>query len=314
MRQTTRTKLEYLAETKSLIKSALIEKGQEVADGDDFRSYVDKIRAISGGGASGGNGWETVPVIPAKLSALPPKAFVFNNKIHVAFQNADTSGNEIWRLDDDGWHYFTSTTYSNGSNTHFVELNGELHRLSGTSHSKYDFDSGEWVKFTTTLKTSSSYGELVFVYNGELYAIAGDKCDDLYKFDGTVWNLIHENVITQPTIGSGCCVSGNKLYYVRYLKLYSFDPITGTETLVGDVTGAQGKICAIGDAFYFLPTSTYGIPICKYADGQLVELGTYTLTSIAGGAYCVLNNKFYLFGAGSSWLGYRVGCSWTPPQ
>lgn len=52
MRETTRTKLDYLAETKSLIKSALIEKGQEVADEDTFRSYADKILAISGGGSA----------------------------------------------------------------------------------------------------------------------------------------------------------------------------------------------------------------------------------------------------------------------
>lgn len=50
MREETKAKFDYLAETKSLIKSALIEKGQSVSDTDTFRSYADKIRAISGGG------------------------------------------------------------------------------------------------------------------------------------------------------------------------------------------------------------------------------------------------------------------------
>lgn len=73
MREETRTKLDYLAETKSLIKSALVEKGQTVADTDTFRSYADKIRAISGGGGSG-------------------SATVY----FVTFINAD--GKELWKM------------------------------------------------------------------------------------------------------------------------------------------------------------------------------------------------------------------------
>ena len=39
-------KLNYLLETKQAIKQALIDKGQEVADTDTFRSYADKIASI----------------------------------------------------------------------------------------------------------------------------------------------------------------------------------------------------------------------------------------------------------------------------
>lgn len=39
--------LDYLAETKSLLKTALINKGQDVSDDDTFRSYVDKLNNIS---------------------------------------------------------------------------------------------------------------------------------------------------------------------------------------------------------------------------------------------------------------------------
>lgn len=42
--------LDYLEETKSLIKEAIIDKGQEITDADTFRSYVDKIYNISNGG------------------------------------------------------------------------------------------------------------------------------------------------------------------------------------------------------------------------------------------------------------------------
>lgn len=50
----TELKLAYLKDTKNLIKNAIIEKGQDVSDSDTFRSYAEKILAISGGGSGGG--------------------------------------------------------------------------------------------------------------------------------------------------------------------------------------------------------------------------------------------------------------------
>lgn len=52
-------KLEHLLETKQAIKQAIIDKGQEVADTDTFRSYAEKIEAIEAGG-SGGE--DTIPI------------------------------------------------------------------------------------------------------------------------------------------------------------------------------------------------------------------------------------------------------------
>ncbi len=42
-------KIEYLAETKNLIKQAIIAKGQSIEDNDTFRSYASKIQNISTG-------------------------------------------------------------------------------------------------------------------------------------------------------------------------------------------------------------------------------------------------------------------------
>ena len=46
-------KLNKLAETKSAIKTAIVNKGVAVSDSDTFASYADKIASISGGGGSG---------------------------------------------------------------------------------------------------------------------------------------------------------------------------------------------------------------------------------------------------------------------
>ena len=51
----TADKLSYLSQTKTAIKDAIVEKGVAVSSSDTFRSYADKIRAISGGGTGGGS-------------------------------------------------------------------------------------------------------------------------------------------------------------------------------------------------------------------------------------------------------------------
>lgn len=52
--------INYLAETKTAIKDALVAKGVSVADTDTFRSYAEKIGEIqSGGGESTIEYWKT---------------------------------------------------------------------------------------------------------------------------------------------------------------------------------------------------------------------------------------------------------------
>lgn len=48
---TLQEKWDYLKGTKAAIKTAIVNQGQPVADADTFRSYADKISAISGSGA-----------------------------------------------------------------------------------------------------------------------------------------------------------------------------------------------------------------------------------------------------------------------
>lgn len=44
--QTTADKLEYLNDTKALLKAAIINKGQEVTSSTPFREYANKINNI----------------------------------------------------------------------------------------------------------------------------------------------------------------------------------------------------------------------------------------------------------------------------
>jgi len=45
-------KIQYIAQTKDLIKKAIKSKGVTVDDKDTFRSYAEKIESIGGGGGS----------------------------------------------------------------------------------------------------------------------------------------------------------------------------------------------------------------------------------------------------------------------
>lgn len=68
-------KLDYLDETKQLIKQAIIDKGQEVSDEDTFRSYVDKISDIETGN-------DTKDATASSNDILYPEtAYISNGKV-----------------------------------------------------------------------------------------------------------------------------------------------------------------------------------------------------------------------------------------
>lgn len=84
-------KLTYLSDTKAAIKNAITAKGVTVSDDDTFRSYADKINAISGGGGFTGF---------ADNSAIPFYRYICKcinaNQRYIAV--VDTANNEIEKL------------------------------------------------------------------------------------------------------------------------------------------------------------------------------------------------------------------------
>lgn len=70
---TTLEKLAHLDGTKQAIGTAIKAKGQKVSNKDTFRSYADKILAISGGGGEGGGGSGIITntiVVPCNVRAM----------------------------------------------------------------------------------------------------------------------------------------------------------------------------------------------------------------------------------------------------
>ena len=72
------TKLEYLEDTKTAIKNAIVEKGVEVSDSDTFRSYAEKISTITSGGSSGETNYLGRIVTEDGVLQLPTESFSFS--------------------------------------------------------------------------------------------------------------------------------------------------------------------------------------------------------------------------------------------
>ena len=62
-------KLNYLNETKNMIKQAINNKGVLVTDNDTFRSYASKIESIKGA-SGGGGGQEQKPLYTAEIKSV----------------------------------------------------------------------------------------------------------------------------------------------------------------------------------------------------------------------------------------------------
>ena len=78
-------KLNYLKDTKTAIKNALVEKGVEVADSDTFRSYAQKVADIPAGGGDIDALIEgSLTEISSNVTRIRNNAFYFYNSLNKA--------------------------------------------------------------------------------------------------------------------------------------------------------------------------------------------------------------------------------------
>jgi hypothetical protein len=150
-------KLNYLNDTKELIKEALIEKGIEVSDTDTFRSYAEKISEIETGG-----GKATLPAgtvlsfydIPASESPTGKAENVTDEMLDTFFDNVDTSNMSLG-------HINFQNTFNNSGCTHITTV-----PLFDTSNI-IDFSS--MFKNCTSLQNVPVYNSSSVMYMSDMF-------------------------------------------------------------------------------------------------------------------------------------------------
>lgn len=135
-------KLNYLRQTKTAIKNAIINKGVEVTDSDTFRSYADKIGQITSGGS------------------LIDKTYIFNGEDETPAWNTDLVGSPtafaqygnsaIWRINGD--------TVNNGRRLWMGDISTNMQTLA--FNKLVQWSNYNTLSILLSYKTNTSY-----VYN-----------------------------------------------------------------------------------------------------------------------------------------------------
>lgn len=292
--------------------------------GKAYSSVTVEVESGGGGGDDDDKSlyWRVEPKIPAKLSANPRNAVTINNKIYVELTDANTSVVQLWEFDGTSWRFFSNAVNSSQIDWyHYIEYNGEIHAIkkysiNPTPHYKYDTESGTWVQVSSIPVNTNANGHLPFVYNNELYVLLNGSGErDIYKFNGTSWDVYLTVSVDYITSSYGYCVIGNKIYVITSSKLASVNLITGEYTVeVENFTyysekTITGRLHVINNTIY-LVNSANG-PNVRFKNGQREEISQSILRNDYH-TQCTLNNRVYCIGNGTNWVSYNAMASWQP--
>lgn len=222
MNTKTQNKLDYLADTKAAIASALVEKGQTVSSTDTFRSYADKVRAIKSGG-----GLE--PGIYFKPSVIPPptnykhKRFKLNGELYAIWYNSTGNGyaNRLSKWDGSKWVSVLTSQLGTMDGTGWMSLehNGKTHFFSSSETKRHWVFDG--TSFTESTETPSAYYKSwPFTYQGKMIMyISGDGC--LYEWNDatSTWASLGATGITSY---ANWFAHNDDVYAIKSNKLYQY--------------------------------------------------------------------------------------------
>ena len=175
-------KLNKLAETKSAIKTAIVNKGVAVSDSDTFASYADKIASISGGGAPT-EGIYGVFIYDTSGNLTKPEEW-------------DTANNDLAvgvAVIDENCAFVIGKTQSNNniawsSQLHGIEVSGILTTTeSSTAKADYAGEANSAIVRGLTSGENNAfnwaYGNTITVNGTTLYGYLGAMCELQTAYD-----------------------------------------------------------------------------------------------------------------------------------
>lgn len=277
--------LDYLAETKDKIKSAIIEKGQPISDNDTFRSYADKIKDISTG-----------EDLEAELSAQEQVI----QQMKIALANK-TAGREI-KL-----NVYCQETEPENKNGIWLKTNKSYNNIISTI-SNLSTESLDDIQYSNLL-ASQDYCNSCYAEDGKIYHM-GYCSTNLYVFDtATNTDSIFCSISFATSLTQMCYCSGY-LYFVY--SIYDGKNYGGINMFkrVNLTTKETESLANIPNGNGNNATFTYNNEVYVQVDGTLykynadnnsfIRVNTNSPMQTEGTTAIVVGNEVYYLGTGSS--------------
>ena len=284
--------LQYLNETKGLIKQAIINKGQTITSNDTFRSYVDKINNIT-----------TSEDLEAELSAQETVI----QQMKTALENKTAGGKVKLNI-------YTQTTEPTNKNGLWLQTNHSYEKIVFDENVYY---GDEWqssvstprVPYNARYNSSVSIGNDVYVFGGATNINAGNETNSLtaYKYNilTDTWTQLTD--IPYYFFFGGTVAIGTDIYIFgshnsSYSKrAYKYDTLTDTYTRLTDIpfNYTDMPVTSIGTDIYLFGGGGWNVAYTAYKYDTLTD--TYTKLSnipyeFYYTSYEAVNTDIYLFG------------------
>lgn len=199
--------LTSLANTKTAIKQAIIDKGVQVADDTPFRNYADKIGEISGGGEPSGE-WQPNPNWWDIKKILDEDTRDYAGKVGVILYNLNDVSD--FQLSSSG---MTAVATSDGAFYSYANNGSTVSHNWDTSKDKDDCRGFKtrWVIYYYTTDTTSdrfqqSDKKFGWAYNYIVYLVLRINCSDGFAF-------CQNQRLLEAIDNVGYCINGTNFSY-----------------------------------------------------------------------------------------------------
>lgn len=285
---TIQDKLNYLNTTKGLIKQAIIDKGQTIADTDTFRSYANKISGIKSGSELNVFVQDTEP---ETKDGIWIKAS--NKTVEKIITDENVYASETWGELDNTLPAAVSgdKAVSIGTNIYIFGIG-----TNGNETYKYDTRNNIYTKLADVPEGySTNYptvvGNNVFFFKRGFF--------DVFKYDTLNDTFSRGEKLTSSTVAYGSIVKAIDNYiYIFGDGLKRYDTLTGTTTSLLSVpyNCAYGAGAVVGTDIYLFGGGTKDAYKYDTLKNTYTDLFNNPFSNCENARAIAINTSIYIFG------------------